>query len=83
MQWGKAKFEGIQILYIEFWAGPIPQVLFTTIAEITFLAVVCVGPVCFNLLILVFMNILILCLIVFSFLVPCHLPGLDNLHTQW
>ena len=49
MQWGEAKFEGIQILYIEFWAGPIPQVFFTTVAEVTFLAVVCVGPIGFNL----------------------------------
>ena len=49
MQWGEAKFEGIQILYIEFWAGPIPQVFFATVAEVTFLAVVCIGPVCFDL----------------------------------
>ena len=49
MQGGEAKFEGIQILNIEFWAGPIPQVFFATVAEVTFLAVVCVGPIGFNL----------------------------------
>ena len=49
MEGAKPKLESIQVLNIEFWRGPMTQILLSALTEVAFLRVVCIEPESFDL----------------------------------
>ena len=45
MEWAESKLQGLKILNIEVRIGPMAQILFTTMAQITFLEIVSIRPI--------------------------------------